>query len=531
MRVHLPLGTFSVGSQLLIGRGHEGLPDDILLSRQHALFAYDTKTSAATVTWMGRRAGRLSTQSGHTEELSLGAQRALRHGDRLALIADTGRFLVLVHTNGGCDGRAAASRPNQSEWLRLEALSRSEASAAAREEARAQKLVAQVLVDARAPPSAMASAAALSPKALDASQPAELQAQREQQGAQARANARHAGVARPQRTRERQTDQSAGSAHHPARLLVLAPPPPGPSQLSERLADDPAVFVAACGGAAKATRDGGGDGQRAAPGEIEGGRRGSARTNGLSVPANGGHAGWRREGAAGARPVPLSDASIASPACGASGSTNPAAALVSRLEAGVLAVSKAADGIVDGIADAVRGVGQHVGQHVGRHVGQLPWRAPAPARLEEEEMLLALDVPCADVPPHVDGLGFDVDAAGQVIAVAAGSAAERNGLVCGDRVLAIHGEAPRDRSVAAVLTAHSIEPLERVRVDVRRTMAQHVAALHRPDKGDEDEHVDEHQRVLDRAPDRVGTHNRSAYHARTKEPSPMWHNLADHGLA
>eukprot|EP00966_Prymnesium_polylepis_P113252 2619034-Prymnesium_polylepis.1 len=109
MFLHLAKGTAAVKPQLAIGRGSALLPDDQALSRQHALFSFSS--GRASVLWMARRSGRLSTASGLVETLTRGAQRALQHADRLSLLADTGRHVVVVHL-----ADATPPHPTAAEW-------------------------------------------------------------------------------------------------------------------------------------------------------------------------------------------------------------------------------------------------------------------------------------------------------------------------------------------------------------------------------------------------------------------------------
>ena len=127
---------------LLLGRGHASCPDDPYLSRQHCLLAYNQPTGTASVTWMGRRCGRLCSRraslgSGRgatnlqTSLLHQGAQRQLGDGDMVILLGETGRYPVVIALG---DGDEENSRPSGREWVVIEATARAAAEWAVRGE-------------------------------------------------------------------------------------------------------------------------------------------------------------------------------------------------------------------------------------------------------------------------------------------------------------------------------------------------------------------------------------------------------------
>lgn len=141
MYLHSALGTFEIGQQLVVGRGRHCLPDDALLSRQHALLAFDARLGTGSVVWLARRPGRLRNACG-TRLLHAGMQCELQHNDLLALLADSGRHMLLVQK--GC-----ALHPDAQDWASLERAARADAASSACAEAREQTRVYQDLVDAR----------------------------------------------------------------------------------------------------------------------------------------------------------------------------------------------------------------------------------------------------------------------------------------------------------------------------------------------------------------------------------------------
>ena len=161
--LHLPLGSVAVDASepfLCLGRGRPELPDDLRLSRRHALISFDAGAPTATLTWMARKPGRVqfSGSSGREEVLvSAGAQRVLRHGDTLSLLADCGRHLCLISIGAG----GAPARPDKRGWALLEAAALAAARAAAKLEGAEQTRLARVAIQQEQP---VAAAAAAAPK-------------------------------------------------------------------------------------------------------------------------------------------------------------------------------------------------------------------------------------------------------------------------------------------------------------------------------------------------------------------------------
>ena len=138
MYVHLPSGTARVDGHLLLGRGVESCPDDQYVSRQHCLLAHDAAAATASVTWMGRRPGRLCSRrvqlgsgratSLQTQLLQRGAQRQLADGDLVILLGETGRYPALIRLSD--DPR----RPSAEEWRAIERTAAAATENAARQE-------------------------------------------------------------------------------------------------------------------------------------------------------------------------------------------------------------------------------------------------------------------------------------------------------------------------------------------------------------------------------------------------------------
>jgi hypothetical protein len=155
--VHLCKGSMAQqqgGEPLVLGRGLPHLREDPMLSRQHCIIAFEPWQPIATVTWMGRREGRLRSRSRQrVEKITCGAQRTLVDGDTLALLADTGRHIALISIQPA--SATPRTRPDARSWALLEHDARADARAAARLEISAQGASAQALVDLQtAPPSA-----------------------------------------------------------------------------------------------------------------------------------------------------------------------------------------------------------------------------------------------------------------------------------------------------------------------------------------------------------------------------------------
>ena len=136
-------------SEFSVGRGTPGVPDDPLLSRQHALFGLDARSGAASVLWMGRRAGLLlPAAGGGGEVLRDGAQRPLQHGDCVVLLADAGRLPLIVHIGRGAGWPPPP--PTAAQWAEICSLAHEHAEAAARREIVHESEQLQRMVEARA---------------------------------------------------------------------------------------------------------------------------------------------------------------------------------------------------------------------------------------------------------------------------------------------------------------------------------------------------------------------------------------------
>ena len=179
MYLHMPRGTVAVGPQLSLGRGSALLTEDVKLSRQHALFSH--ASGRASVLWMARRPGRLATAGGAIREvrrlrshdlwltvqpspqrlcsrytiiaynshdqdtrsqLTRGTQHELQHADRLALLAETGRHVAVVHLDPLGE---APVHPSAAEWKQFEAAAKIEAMDAAQAEMIEQRQIVQAL--------------------------------------------------------------------------------------------------------------------------------------------------------------------------------------------------------------------------------------------------------------------------------------------------------------------------------------------------------------------------------------------------
>ena len=148
MYLHLPRGTAAVRPQLAVGRGSSLLTEDVKLSRQHALFSYGS--GRASVLWMARHPGRLTTPDGVVKELTRGTQHELQHADRLALLAETGRHVVVVHLDAFGEPPV---HPSAAEWKQFEAASKIEAMDAVHTEMLEQRQMVQALRSRHGTPS------------------------------------------------------------------------------------------------------------------------------------------------------------------------------------------------------------------------------------------------------------------------------------------------------------------------------------------------------------------------------------------
>ena len=113
-----PLGEISMapGGTAILGRGVCGIPDDVRLSRRHAVVALDQHQP--TVTWMAKHAGRLRSSRGQCRPLVAGNQVTLSHDDVLTLLADSGQHIVLVQL--ACERDGPPLRPSVRAWAVLE---------------------------------------------------------------------------------------------------------------------------------------------------------------------------------------------------------------------------------------------------------------------------------------------------------------------------------------------------------------------------------------------------------------------------
>ena len=136
-------------SEFSVGRGTPGVPDDPLLSRQHASSGSTLRSGAASVLWMGRRAGLLlPAAGGGGEVLRDGAQRPLQHGDCVVLLADAGRLPLIVHIGRGAGWPPPP--PTTAQWAEICSLAHEHAEAAARREIVHESEQLQGMVEARA---------------------------------------------------------------------------------------------------------------------------------------------------------------------------------------------------------------------------------------------------------------------------------------------------------------------------------------------------------------------------------------------
>jgi len=154
-----PLGEISMapGGTAILGRGVCGIPDDVRLSRRHAVVALDQHQP--TVTWMAKHAGRLRSSRGQCRPLVAGNQVTLSHDDVLTLLADSGQHIVLVQL--ACERDGPPLRPSVRAWAVLESGAMADARLAARAElAQLQsRKLPRARHEAAAPASAGASAA------------------------------------------------------------------------------------------------------------------------------------------------------------------------------------------------------------------------------------------------------------------------------------------------------------------------------------------------------------------------------------
>ena len=154
--LHLPLGSLEMDASVChLGRSSPQLADDPRLSRQHALIAFDSAAPRATITWMAKKPGRVRSacaRSGDHEQLVYaGAQRIVRDGDVITLLAEAGRHVCLVSIWPASDGRAP-SRPDARSWALIEADALAAARAAAKHESAELTRLARAAIAMQEPP-------------------------------------------------------------------------------------------------------------------------------------------------------------------------------------------------------------------------------------------------------------------------------------------------------------------------------------------------------------------------------------------
>ena len=145
LTLHLSKGSIQINNEpLVVGRGMPELADDLRISRNHFILAFDSTKSSATLTWMAKKDGRLQRrQQSSASVLTAGAQVAVTHGDVITLLGEFGRYICVVSIGPPAD--AALSRPDARSWALLEA----DALAAARAAAKRERSDLKPLADAR----------------------------------------------------------------------------------------------------------------------------------------------------------------------------------------------------------------------------------------------------------------------------------------------------------------------------------------------------------------------------------------------